>query len=79
MPAVRVVDCDGRLARRGAKLWQCFGGLLGINATNTKEGGKGIYYVIVPQDKVEKIITDESKQKFRSHSLKSTPLLNIMP
>ena len=75
MPAVKVVDCDGRLPRRRAKLWECFGGLLGIKPTNIKEGGKGTYYVIVPQDKVEKIIADESKQKFRDHKFEiHTPI-----
>ena len=65
MPAVKVVDCDGRQKRRRAKLWECFGGLLGINPTNIKDGGNGNYYVIVPQDNIEHIITEESKQKLR--------------
>ena len=75
MPAVKVVDCDGRQQRRRAKLWECFGGLLGINPTNIKDGGNGTYYVIVPQDKLEKIISEDSKQKPRDHKFEiNTPL-----
>ena len=65
MPAIKVVDRDSRQAKRRSKLWECFG-RLGINPTNIKEGGKGTYYVIVPQDKVEKIISNEVKENFRT-------------
>ena len=59
----------------GLNCAKCFGGLLGINPTNIKEGGNGIYYVIVPQDKIEKIITEESKQKLRDHKFEiNTPI-----
>ena len=75
MPAVKVVDCDGRQQRRRAKLWECFGGLLGINPTNIKDGGNGHYYVIVPEDKIEQIIKEESKQKLRDHKFEiHTPI-----
>ena len=75
MPAVKVVDCDGRQQRRRAKLWECFGGLLSINPTNIKDGGNGNYYVIVPQDKIKQIITEESKQKLRDHKFEiNTPI-----
>ena len=74
MPAVKVVDCDGRQQRR-AKLWECFGGLFGINTTNIKDGGNGHYYVIVPEDKIEQIIKEESKQKLRDHKFEiHTPI-----
>ena len=75
MPAVKVVDCDGRQPRRRARLWECFGGLLGINPTNIKDGGNGNYYVIVPQEKIEHIISDESKRKLRDHQFEiNTPI-----
>ena len=41
---------------------------------NIKEGGNDIYYVIVPQDKIEKIISEDSKQKLRDHKFEiNTP------
>ena len=39
--------------------------LLKTNPTNIKEGGKGTFFVIVPQDKVEHVISQESKDKLK--------------
>ena len=65
MPGKKVVDLDGQQPRRRAILWECFGALSKINPTNIKEGGKGTCYVIVPQDKVEHVISTESKEKLK--------------
>ena len=63
MPGIKVVDLAGNQPRRRAQLWEAFGALLKTNPTNIKDGGKGTFYVIVPQDKVEHVISEESKDK----------------
>ena len=67
MPGIKVVDLGGYQPRRRAKLWECFGALLKTNPTINKEGGRSTYYVMVPQDKVEHIISQESKDKLKEH------------
>ena len=62
MPAIKIVDHDARGQKRKSKLWQCFLEI-GINPTHIKDG-KGTYYAIVQQEKVEEIIKDENKTKF---------------
>ena len=62
MPVIKIVDRDARGHKRKSKLWQCFGEIH-INLTPIKDG-KGCYYSIIRQDKIEDII-NESKNKFR--------------
>ena len=73
MPAIKVVDRDPRGPKRKSQLWQCFGSV-GVNPHHIKEG-KGTYYAIVPQEKVELIISQESKQTFQQKGFEiHTPL-----
>ena len=46
--------------------------LVGIYPTELKEG-KGVYYAIVKETRIEHIITDEMKETFTKNSLQITP------
>ena len=73
MPAFKIVNRDARGQKRKSKLWQCFGEI-GINPTHIKDG-KGTYYAIVQQEKVEEPIKDDNKTKFRGDDFEiHTPL-----
>ena len=65
MPGIKVVDLAVNQPHRRAQLWEAFGALLKTNPTNIKDEGKGTFYVIVPQDKVEQVISQESKDKLK--------------
>ena len=62
MPAIKIIDKTPRETRRKPCLWECFG-LAGINPTEIKEG-KGIYYAIVQQEKIEEVLKNDVKEDF---------------
>ena len=73
MPAAKVVDKTPRDLRRKPCLRECFG-LAGINPTEIKEG-KGIYYAVVQQEKIEEVLKDEVKEQFASKGFEiQTPI-----
>ena len=73
MPAIKVVDRDTRSQRCRPKLWETFG-LVGVNPTELKEG-KGVYYAIVKEDRVETVINNESKEVFSQNNFEvHTPI-----
>ena len=69
MPAIKVLDKNPRANRRRPILWEFFGKIK-VNPAELKEG-KGIYYAIVPQEKIDEVINDKSKQIFQENGFEA--------
>ena len=63
MTGIKVIDRDSRGPHRRMRLWECLG-RINVNPTEIKDA-KGAYYVIVNQNQVEHIISDNTKQTLR--------------
>ena len=70
MPAVKVFDRNSKSPRRRPHLWETFG-VVGVNPTEIKEG-RGVYYAIIKQEQIEKLITPDARDTFTQNGFDIT-------
>ena len=72
MTGIKILDKNSRAPRRRPKLWECFSSV-GIFPSDIKDSFSNAYYAIVQSSTVEKILTQEIKDKFQDEGFQILP------